>query len=237
MRLSRLIPAFIAVLFLCAGCGPRKTAITLPADAGETAGTVEIVRGFAIYGHEVRAFLLCNTDEEVWAIDESGLLWDVYQGLALDSGPYAQIFVIAEGKLGPPPREGFGAGYAGALEVAKVLYMASEGFRCDLDLGEFAYRAYGNEPFWSVRVSDGEITLMIPGRDGRTWSGVEERRTTGGVLYAAADASGGIEVRIIEAPCRDTMSGAYFAYSASVSTGGLELAGCALKGTGPSLKP
>lgn len=224
----------VALVFfsLCIACGsPEKTG---ESGDGPKAGpsAMAIHKGFAVHGPEVRSFRPCGAEEPLWAIDSSGLMWELYGRLALQNYPYMELFAIVEGRLGPPPQEGFGADYAGALEVQRILYMAREGFRCDLDLSVFRFRAYGNEPFWSVVISDGGILLRMPGCEDRTWQDFEEQPVDHGLLYKAAGTDGAIEILIFEEPCQDSMSGACFAYSANMTLDSVGFKGCALRGTG-----
>ena len=147
--------------------------------------------------------------------------------------PYEELFAIVEGRFTPPPEEGFGSDYPRALEISRVLYVALEGFRCDLDLSAFCYRAYGNEPFWSVWISSEGIVVRMPGYEDRWWTDIEEEIVGGEVQFSATGPSGPLWVRIVEEPCQDTMSGAYFAYAARLQIGDEAFMGCALKGTGP----
>ncbi len=228
MSLRSLGFAGLLAVALVAACGSREPADTRRAGGP---GAPSVVSGFAVHGHEVKSFRPCGTEEPLWAVDRSRVLWEVYEELAFHNQPYEEIFCIVEGTLEPAPEDGFGAGYAGAIEVTKVFYMAQEGFRCNLDLTRFFYRAYGNEPFWSVWISAGGITLAMPGREDGTWVEVETQQQGTGPLYLASGPSGSIAISIVEEPCRDTMSGAYFSLSAAVVLGDIELRGCALKGT------
>jgi uncharacterized membrane protein len=227
-----MLALVVCMLLVNLSCGSREKAETKPADAPPHAGATQVLTGFAAHGHEVGSFRPCGEEEALWAIDPSGLLWEVHGELALDLEPYEEIFAIIEGRLGPPPQDGFGASYPAAVEVKRVLYMAQEGFRCNIDLDEFYYRAYGNEPFWALWVSADGIVIKAPGREDRTWMDIEEHPLGEGILYRGAGPSGPIEIRIVDEPCRDSMSGAYFAYSARVRLGSEEFRGCALKGTG-----
>jgi len=213
-------------------CGSREKAETGQSDALESPAPTELVAGFAVYGHEVRSFRPCGEEQPLWAIDRSGLLWEIYEDLAFHNELYEEVFGIVEGRVGPAPETGFGADYAGSIEVKRLLYMAREGFRCNLDLTEFHYRLFGNEPFWTIRISAGEIVLKMPGHDDKTWTDSQKRPLDAGVLYTATSSAGPIEIRIVDEPCRDSMSGAYFGLSATVDAGGLELRGCVLRGSG-----
>jgi putative lipoprotein len=229
---DRLMRLCVVLLLLTAACGSREQAETGRSHAPEATPATGIVSGFAVHGHEVRSFRPCGAAEPLWAIDTSGVLWELHDGLAFHNEPYEEVFAIVEGRFGPAPREGFGASYPGALEIDRVLYMAQEGFRCNLDLSEFHYRGFGNEPFWSISISTDGIVLKMPGSDDRAWTDIVERPADTGITYMGTAPAGSIEVSIVDVPCRDSMSGAYFALSATVNTGGMELRGCALKGTG-----
>lgn len=85
-----------------------------------------------------------------------------------------------------------------------------------------------NEPFWSARVENGEILL--------TGAGQPERRlkvSTSGVAGAkrrivASDGAGELVVEIASRPCQDSMSGAGFPLSGSLSFAGASpVEGCA----------
>ncbi len=231
-RQNVMLTLIAITLFVTVTCGSRHRTETSPAAIPPRAPAMEFLKGFAVYGHEVRTFRPCGQDDPLWAIDPSGLIWELYEDLALHLEPYEEIFAIVEGRLAPPPQEGFGTSYPAALEVKRVLYMAQEGFRCNIELGEFHYRAYGNEPFWAAWISRAGIVFKAPGREDRTWANIDEKPLDQGFLYTGTGSAGRIEIRIIDEPCRDSMSGAYFAYSARVTLDSEEFGGCALKGTG-----
>jgi uncharacterized membrane protein len=233
MSRYRVVPTLtLCTLLVTIACGPRPKPETRPADAPGRPPAMQVIKGFAIRGHEVGSFRRCGEDEHLWTIDPSGLLWELYEDLALHFEQHEGVFAIVEGHLGPPPRAGLGASYPGALEVMRILYMAQEGFRCNLELDGFHYRAYGNEPFWAAWVSADGIVLKVPGREDQIWADIDEHPLDNGLLYTGTGPAGTIEIRIIDEPCRDPMSGAYFAYSADVRQGSEKFVGCALKGTG-----
>ncbi|MGD9141055.1 MAG: hypothetical protein PVJ42_05895 [bacterium] len=225
-------PLAIALMaLLAAGCGSGDSSGKHNEAASGSGAPVEVVKGFAVHGHEVRAFRPCGTDEEVWVIDRTGVLWDVHKGLALGREPYEELFAVVMGRFGPPPEDGFGAEYGRALEVTEVIYVALEGFRCNLDLDSFRYRTFGNEPFWSASISPDGIVLRMPGYEDRSWTDIDERPFDGGIMFSADGPPGQVRIRIFELPCRDTMSGAYFASSAEMRLGHDTFRGCALRGT------
>lgn len=191
-----------------------------------------VYQGFAMYGHEVRALRLCGSEEILWATDPSGMLWDLYKEMAPHEKPYEEVFVEVEGYKGVAPTEGFGADYTGELVIDAVLYIAPEGFGCETDWGNFYYRAYGNEPFWSIVISPQGIDFSRLDGPKLTWTDVRQDRLGEGVRYTGEDRHGiPIEIIITREPCRDSMSGAFFGFAATVRLRTEELRGCALKGS------
>lgn len=233
MTRCRLMLPLAAALIVTTACGASRKSEPPQAGMPDVEPAGQVVSGFAVHGHEVRAFRPCDTDEEVWAVDPSGLLWELHGDLALHREPYEEVFAIVEGYMGPAPEEGFGAEYAATLEIAGVLYMAREGMRCNVDLSSFRYRAFGNEPFWSVRVSGDGIVLKTPASDDLVWPDFTAREVDGGALLTADGTAGPLELHVTAEPCRDSMSGAYYAYSARLRLGGKEFTGCVLKGSAP----
>ena len=141
------------------------------------------------------------------------------------------VFAMVEGRLASAPGDGFGSDYAGTLVVDEVLYVAREGFGCDFTWNAFRYRALGNEPFWSADISATSILLRRMGDDERTWTLAQEYETGQVTRFAGeADGSDPIAVEIARKACRDTMSGAFFGYTATIRVGASILTGCALRG-------
>ena len=115
--------------------------------------------------------------------------------------------------------------------VQDVLYVASEGFGCGTDWNAFSYRAYGNEPFWRVEVSQSGLHLTRPGEPEQPWRKVQKLVTDGVIRYTGTLTDGTSSELVIErTPCRDTMSGAFFGLSATLRLGSEEFAGCVLMG-------
>ncbi len=192
-----------------------------------------LLKGHAVFGHEVRTIRPCGEDEGLWAIDGTGLLWGVHRELVPGMEPYEEVFVVVRGSAGDAPSDGFGADYPGSFVVDQVLYAAGEGFGCDLDLSRFQFRLSGNEPFWTLSLADATAELSRMGAPGQIWSDGRLESSEAGFRYVAeGEGLGSLEVSISEDPCRDTMSGAFYGYRASVVVAGEEFTGCALSGAG-----
>jgi putative lipoprotein len=222
----------VFLLFTCCALACTSDSENGSAVVVETPRVAEILKGHAVFGHEVRTIRPCGEDEVLWAIDSSSVLWDVHQELAPGAEPYEEVFVTVSGNPGDALSEGFGADYSGAFYVDQVVYAATEGWGCDLDLSRFLFRLSGNEPFWSLTVTDTAAVLNRMDAPQQVWSDVDAEATDGGFRYVGGNGgSGSMEVSISDEPCRDSMSGAYHAYSASVAVNGEVLNGCAIRGS------
>ena len=87
-------------------------------------------RGMLVWGHEVREFRSCDSEEAFWVVDETGDLWDRYREVDVGSEPYSRIFVVLRGRLEPPPVEGFGADYPATIRVCEIVSMEPETGEC-----------------------------------------------------------------------------------------------------------
>ncbi len=197
---------------------------------------VQVFRGHAVHGHEVRAFRPCGSEQTLWAVDRSGLLWSLHGELLAHAGSYGELFAVVKGTRGAAPEDGIGSDYPGTLRVDGVLYAGLEGPDCRTDWDRFRYRAAGNEPFWSAVVSAGGLRVTRLGEEDLAWPEFREERVAAGLRVAAGEGTGGrpVSLEITAAPCRDTMSGAYFAYAARLRLGSRQFAGCALAGGQPA---
>jgi uncharacterized membrane protein len=196
----------------------------------------QVFRGHAVHGHEVRAFRPCGSEQTLWAMDRSRLLWSLHGELLAHAGSYGELFAVLKGTRGAAPDAGLGSDYAGTLRVDEVLYAGLEGPDCETEWDRFRYRAAGNEPFWSAVLSAGGLRVTRPGEEDLAWPEFREERVAAGLRVEAGGGPDGVPVslEITAAPCRDTMSGAYFAYEARLRLGSRQLAGCALTGAEPA---
>lgn len=194
----------------------------------------QYIIGLATFGHEVRSFRACGSEEDLWAIDSTGVLWDLHQELAPSEAPYEEVFAAVFGVVGPPPNEGFGADYEGSLVVKEVLYVAGEGLGCGSDWSEFSYRASGNEPFWNLEITPQVLELDQLGLGRRSWTLTHEEHEADGVHFTGRAPDGTmVEASFSRKPCRDSMAGAYFGFSVAVQIDGEKLLGCGLRGAYP----
>ena len=189
------------------------------------------VRGHLVWGHESRSFTECDSGREAWVFNESGdELTAVYEELT--AVPYQPMFVEVRGEWLPAPQEGFAADYPEALRIKEFLRAENEGFGCRLDLGDVLFIANGNEPFWRLHVRAGGITLRtMQAADEIVFAGPEPSEHAGLVTYYSRnERDEEIRVTLERRRCVDSMSGARFAWAATVDYDGRRLAGCAAEG-------
>lgn len=90
-----------------------------------------------------------------------------------------------------------------------------------------------NEPFWQAWVEGGELVLVGAGVDERRYPILSSRLEPSQADQAlrvvnAADASGKVEIRVAHLACQDSMSGAGFPMTGTLSIdGGEAITGCA----------
>ena len=223
--LLRRILILLLSLFTVA-CTKDSTSQPPPSDKQGKTRTSEIFRGHIVFGHEVRSFRECGSEDALWVDDQTGLLWDVHQELAPKNQPYEEVFFSLLGRSGPPPRDGFGADYSGELVVEEILYAALEGFSCDTEWTKFNFRAFGNEPYWSVEVTEQRLELRRLGEPDILLGYPREKRVGKDAVFTVDD----VTLEVSSGPCRDSMSGAFFGYRATLRFGAEQFQGCGLKG-------
>jgi uncharacterized membrane protein len=189
------------------------------------------IRGHLVWGHESRSFTECDTEREAWVFNESGAeLAAVYEELTAE--PYQPMFVEVRGEWVTAPRDGFAADYPEALRITELLRAESEGFGCRLELDGMLFVASGNEPFWRLQVrADGLSLRTIKGPDELVFAAPERSEYAGLVTYYSSNTRDQeIRVTLERRRCVDSMSGARYAWAATVDLDGRRLEGCAAQG-------
>lgn len=246
----------VAIAMLAAACEPESSgtpgdaallALTSAEYEDMEAGAAEqgetgrgTFRGLLVWGDEVRAFTPCGDSEAAWVIDSSGALWKLYREMA--SRPYQPLYAELQGELGPPPAGGFGDEYVRSLTVEQWLHLAvdtvgcvrkAEGATAAPGMDGLEFLAFGNEPFFTVSISRGEITfrelgssdLVFPYATAELHDAVRIYRTRTDTPTAHE-----IRVEIHESECSDTMADALYSFTAEVLLDGRSYAGCARRG-------
>ena len=102
-------------------------------------------------------------------------------------------------------------------------------------VGELIYRAFGNEPFWHVDISEESIRFSLLGEPDLVFPYRAPIRSSAGILYdSRTDTDHQIEIILREQQCSDTMADATYEYTARVVLDGQDYFGCARRGGAPS---
>ncbi|MFC4350801.1 hypothetical protein ACFOW6_04505 [Fodinicurvata halophila] len=130
------------------------------------------------------------------------------------------------------------------LEIVSLEHAAHETAGCAEDQ-DFLWKAGGNEPFWSFRVGLSETRVSRVAAEIEEWTFATPSPQVEGRLwrYSPGQLDGQeIVLELRRNPCRDSMAGHFFAYSAVLRIGEERLTGCARAGAdmtdpGPDTQP
>jgi uncharacterized membrane protein len=244
VRNSQSLTVGLGILLgACSGPEPPATAVpaeialpSAPADSHAPAVPAEsslaLKRGTLSMTVERATFQPCGTSGQLWVIDQTdGVLQKAFAG---EKKPF-DLYLEAYGERTTIPADAVGAGeHAGAFILEEVLYAAPHGEvrGCAEPEPNYVVAARGNEPFWAVEIADDKLTWRQPGTPQElVFDAVQSEDAEGTVGYSGAIDGHTIEVFFAAEPCRDSMSGAYFAYSARATFDGKQLTGCARIGS------
>lgn len=243
-----------AVLLTLAGCSqapePAPSAApdtALPAPAPAPAGAeapaaaeppaesgLSIKRGIVTLTPERGTFRPCGEQGDLLLVDQTdGVLARTFAG-EKDGNGAAQplkLYIEAYGERAtdqPAP-----AGFAGTFLLEEALYAAPDGQTkgCDSPAQDYIVAARGNEPFWSVEVTDAALLWRQPEEPKEiSIAAPQPQDAEGAVSYVANNDEHKIEVLIEAQACQDDMSGEYFAYAARATLDGKRFTGCARVG-------
>ncbi|WP_395688102.1 META domain-containing protein [Aestuariivirga sp.] len=93
--------------------------------------------------------------------------------------------------------------------------------------GTDAFRAQGNEPFWSLSMGEGELTFRPMDGEAVTLKPVPQPRVDGqSNIYDGGQGDGALTVTIAAKLCTDSMTGMPFPRTVMVVRGGKTFSGC-----------
>ena len=128
--------------------------------------------------------------------------------------------------------DGWGvAGADGMVAIARIERLHTEGPRCDRAIGDAVFVAHGNEPFWALRVLPDRVVLERPDADPVEAAARAIALDDGGYRWEAD--SPVISATLRPGYCADGMADAASTWQARVTLSGVELEGCAHRGTRP----
>lgn len=226
--------ALLALSFLAA-CGGEagEDAPDLNSGAAEaTQPMVELqeavrVGGVLMVGENSAEFLPCAEGPELWLDGPLSLdLLELHDEMTPGVEPFEGIFIDVVADIDPPPATGPGRDYPGSLIVEFLRRAAFEGWNCGDIRPDVEYAAAGTEPFWSLDVTADGAIFTTPDGGARTLDLGEVEMDEEGWVVSGTDAGAAVEVRLVDAPCRNAMSGAFSHLTAEVSIGDSTLQGC-----------
>lgn len=219
---------------ILAGCGGESadTPDTSLDDAMVAAPAIDYVQavrmaGVLMLGENSSEFLPCGDGPELWLDGPLSLdLIELHDEMTPGVEPFEGIFIDVVADIDPPPATGPGRVYPGSLIVEFLRRAAFEGWNCG-DVGDDVwFAADGTEPFWSLEVTEAGAVFTTPDGGARALALGEIRMEEEGWVVPGADPESGVEVRLIDAPCRNAMSGAFSHLMAQVTIGDVVHEGC-----------
>ena len=158
-----------------------------------------------------------NTDTRMALKGNTNLLDTLYSP---ESG---EVFASLEIK-----REGGQEGESIGI-VSGVNYWPFEGFNCSYPWSSFGFKAFGNEPFWVLEVTNGRAELSRPDHANQSWDDIASQS------YPITSLDGSLEIKIVSGGCQDGMSGNFFGYQVAIRAGEDVFKGCGMFGVGISI--
>ena len=224
MKLERLLDAraVIALLVLCA-CGrqadenPATTSDTTVQDVVAVAAP-RFTRGIVLLGTPAR-ITRCGATDTIAFLDPGARLEAARAQLGAAAKASNELFIIAAARSAKP----------GELTIDEVLYASPEKFDCFTDWQSFDYRATGNNPGWVAEVRGDHVKLERQGAAPAEWNNATRDSTANRIRITASNGNA-FELLLERRSCANSVSGAYSAWSAQVTTAGVVLKGCSVTG-------
>jgi uncharacterized membrane protein len=201
-----------------------------PVEESPTDSSLSIKRGIVTSADDHALFQACDDKTQLWLIDEA----DGTVTQMLTEGDQSAFYIEAYGERGAVPDTPPAAkAQAGAFVIEQLLYagVVGEGRGCDQPAPDFLVLARGNEPFWSVKVTDNNMIWRQPDAPQESvFDELQSEDAEGSVTYRASAAGRTLELAVDAQSCRDSMSGEYFAFTARALLDEKEFTGCARVG-------
>jgi len=196
---------------------PAAAATTPPPSPAVITHLGRGLRGRAVLGKDGYGITPCG--EQAQRIMEIAPEAQAFLDTYLKGGAH-EFFVEAEG-------EEIDGGH---VRVTRFHRLYSQGPGCEAQLDPNAFVAWGNEPFWAASDTGGSLRLEQPGGDALVATDNEARSEKGEWIVEGQTAKGLLSVRLAPGLCRDGMSDALYAWSATASFEGKQLKGCGFPG-------
>lgn len=234
-----------ASVLLCAGCAPDQPPANAPAAtleqgsaaAQETAALpadsgLAIKRGILTLAEDRATFRPCGSEGEWWVLDQSASMQTQTLIEESQTSP-TELYVEVYGERAPADEQPEASGFEATLVLEEVLYAGVPGEvrGCDAADPTYVVSARGNEPFWAVEVRDEQVVWRQPSAPQEiVFASPQTQDAEGAVRYSATAEGHELELMVNTQPCRDSMSGEFFAFTAKARLDATEFSGCARVG-------
>lgn len=177
-----------------------------------------MLRGEVVVGHEVRRFTPCGSHQQYWLnLPQEQLR----EALALSQSPYQPLYGEMVGTLTPPSQTGFNGDYVARIEVQSVNQLSRESRGCEQAANPT--RAFGNEPFWSIRFVDDGLQFQPLGGEKQQFAITRTQLSNEQRRYQFDQG----ELLLEQGQCKDGMSDNFYQWRSTLSLKGEQYQGCA----------
>lgn len=235
---------FLLLCALLTGCAPspRSPDYTPPEAIGDkapalnasrkTLDKLKTFRGAFLFGKKIRSFTECGETDELWVIDKTGGTLQPARGL-LAIPPNKPMFVVVRGTRAKAPVKGLGKDYAGTLIMKELIHASNpnESLGCRDPHHDYAYKAQGNEPGWTITVSTDEIAFHSINTTPLSFPAASLMRNGETTHIETSSEHHELTLEMTEGLCLDMMSGEQFGWSARAILDGTRYTGCAKQGS------
>ena len=209
--------------------GDQAADSTTPSDGDAPAeSSLALKRGTLTLASNQATFQPCGAQTVLWVVDQSdGALRQIFSGQSMP----LELYVEAHGeRTSSVPDTEAARAYSGAFILEEVLYATppADSAGCSQPAPRYVVAAGGNEPFWSVEVTAETMLWRQPDMPKEIRVDAPQSQDSEGTVGYVGEGGGHkIELFVASEVCRDSMAGAFFAYSARAVLDGKEFKGCA----------
>lgn len=200
---------------------PVAAAAPTPAES-----SLAIKRGIATAAGQAATFRACDETKELRVIDEGdGALAQLFAEGA------TTLYVEVYGERAADDAPGAG-GQAEVFVLEQLLYAvapAADG-KCATPPADAIVTARGNEPGWTVAITDTKASWQQQGAAPIVLDTVQSQDAEGAVSYRAKATGHDLELLIDAQPCRDLVTDEYSVFAARAALDGKQFTGCARVG-------
>lgn len=215
-------------------------ATAVPADTGQAPNSsaaapaessLALKRGTLTLAPNQATFQPCGAQTVLWVVDQTdGALRQMFSGQSM---PLELYFEARGERTASVPDTDAARAYSGAFLLEEALYATppAESAGCSQPAPAYIVAARGNEPFWSVEVTTEKMLWRQPDMPKEILVDAPQSQDSEGTVGYVGEGGGHkIELFVESEVCRDSMAGAFFAYSARALLDGKEFKGCARVG-------